>query len=265
MVKFRAKVGETEYPLELEAEENILSGKSSLEQASNIPAAQQKWIYQGRILADSAKVGATGIVDGHVVHVLRSASSVASVQPAVSQPIAPNTAAAAPAPVFTLPPPPLMLSGFDNGMRELLTNSEDVIKNATALLMKILGNIIQNPMEEKYRKIKSSNPTFTAKLQSVKGGIECMKGAGFIEQNGEWVLLPSGDGWNIIVACHRKLEVFNAKVAAKESGQYIQSPSIAQAPTAQSADVSRDLIAMQEFMRALAAMQSGSPQPPRDT
>ena len=46
MVQFRAKIGETEYPLEGNADCRVGEAKMQLEQVSGVPASQQKWIYQ---------------------------------------------------------------------------------------------------------------------------------------------------------------------------------------------------------------------------
>lgn len=49
-------------------------------------------------------------------------------------------------------------------------------------LTKYLENIINNPDEEKYRKIRMSNRIFCDKVKCVEGGLEFLHGAGFIEQ-----------------------------------------------------------------------------------
>lgn len=48
MVQFRAKVGEKEYTIEVEAETRIAEAKMQLEELSGaeLPVPQQKWIYQ---------------------------------------------------------------------------------------------------------------------------------------------------------------------------------------------------------------------------
>lgn len=49
-------------------------------------------------------------------------------------------------------------------------------------LTKYLENILNNPDEEKYRKIRMSNRIFCEKVKDVEGALDFLLGAGFIEQ-----------------------------------------------------------------------------------
>lgn len=155
----------------------------------------------------------------------------------VVSPTARTAAHAAPTavhnPIITAPAVTPLVRGFDKSMEKLLSNSEDVVFNAVGLLFKILNNIVLHPMEEKYRKIKSSNASFSAKIHTVKGGTDCMRSVGFTEVNGEWILYPSAEGWDLLVSCKNKLEIFHGKLtkqrAVLESGSF-SSPSPHAAP-----------------------------------
>ena len=58
---------------------------------------------------------------------------------------------------------------------------------------KMLTNIITNPAEPKFRKIRSSNPSFAAKVYSCKGAPELFKLAGFVDTVEEgFLVLPDG-------------------------------------------------------------------------
>ena len=100
---------------------------------------------------------------------------------------------------------------FDRAIYSLLGNDEEVAKEAIALLLKIISNVISYPMEEKYRKVKNSSAAFNAKIVSVGGGLECLRAVGFQQIGEEWVLVPSAEAWPILLACQAKLDRFMIK------------------------------------------------------
>ena len=53
------------------------------------------------------------------------------------------------------------------------------IKTCTEILCTYLRNILDNPDEEKYRKIRMSNRTFQEKVKDIVGAIEFLQAAGF--------------------------------------------------------------------------------------
>ncbi|CAM9271289.1 unnamed protein product, partial [Ectocarpus fasciculatus] len=196
---------------------------------------------QGRILGDDLTVAAAGLQDGHAVHVVKVAAPTA----------APSTAA----PIASQPAPVAELTReFDQAMEKLLTNAEAVVQNAVGLLLKILNNIVSHPMEEKYRKIKSSNAAFASKVHTTPGGAECMRGAGFAEESGEWVLRPSPRGWDQLVACRNKLQVFSDKLSQRRAPLARPAPA-ASAPGSPPVDPS----AVLAILAALQAAPPGGP------
>ncbi|XP_077288827.1 GDI interacting protein 3 [Arctopsyche grandis] len=62
------------------------------------------------------------------------------------------------------------------------------IESCVEILCKYLDNIISNPTEEKYRKIRMTNRIFCEKVQGVDGALELLRGAGFKEQT-----IPNAD------------------------------------------------------------------------
>ena len=70
---------------------------------------------------------------------------------------------------------------------------------ALTTLQKMLNNIISNPNEEKYRKVKKGNSAFQKRVGSLSGSNELMIAAGFVEEtiDGEayYVILPSAEAW----------------------------------------------------------------------
>jgi hypothetical protein len=165
-----------------------------------------------------------------------------------------STPAVAPA-ALTAPAAPQLMQLFDKAMDKLLTNSEEIVYNAVGLLFKVLSNIVLHPMEEKYRKIKTTNAAFSSKVHSIPGGADCMRAAGFVEANGEWALHPSAQGWDLLVACKNKLELFFGKLS-KQRGVASAGPTpAAAAPSASASPVTDPNAALLALM---AALQSSS-------
>jgi UBX domain-containing protein 6 len=74
----------------------------------------------------------------------------------------------------------------------VLDRAEDCIET----IKKYLNNIVANPSEEKFHKIRTSNRIFSEKVANVEGAFEFMQAAGFSEQimdDGEKYLVWSPD------------------------------------------------------------------------
>ena len=82
-----------------------------------------------------------------------------------------------------------------------MRNSVDNQTWNTALttLSKLLNNIISNPNEEKYRKVKKGNATFNKKIGGLTGCRQLMTAVGFVEEviDGEayYLIRPSAEAW----------------------------------------------------------------------
>ena len=74
-------------------------------------------------------------------------------------------------------------------------NTLDKAEDCIETLKKYLQNIINNPSEEKFQRIRMSNRIFTEKVANVEGSLEFLKAAGFQEQicDGENFLVWSPD------------------------------------------------------------------------
>ncbi|KEH18195.1 putative PUB domain-containing protein [Medicago truncatula] len=64
------------------------------------------------------------------------------------------------------------------------------IRRAFETLLVYVGNVVKNPNEEKYRKIRLSNPLFQDRVGSLYGGVEFLELCGF-ERTGDFLYLPS--------------------------------------------------------------------------
>ncbi|XP_060676124.1 uncharacterized protein LOC107426643 isoform X1 [Ziziphus jujuba] len=79
-------------------------------------------------------------------------------------------------------------------LRSLKRNHKDddgKVRRAFQTLLIYLGNVARNPNEEKYRKIRLSNPLFQERVGSLKGGVEFLELCGFERsEGGEFLYLP---------------------------------------------------------------------------
>lgn len=63
------------------------------------------------------------------------------------------------------------------------------VRRAFQTLIIYVGNVAKNPNEEKYRKIRLSNPLFQDRVGSLNGGVEFLELCGF-ERTGDFLYLP---------------------------------------------------------------------------
>ncbi|XP_071167809.1 peptide-N(4)-(N-acetyl-beta-glucosaminyl)asparagine amidase-like [Mytilus edulis] len=68
-------------------------------------------------------------------------------------------------------------------------NPKDDFVQAAKIILKFADNILSNPNEEKYRKIRLGNPTVETKLLPIVGALECIFEMGF-QEDGEYLTLP---------------------------------------------------------------------------
>ncbi|XP_076443341.1 peptide-N(4)-(N-acetyl-beta-glucosaminyl)asparagine amidase-like [Babylonia areolata] len=71
----------------------------------------------------------------------------------------------------------------------LKENSKEDFLAASELLLKLANNVLHNPNEAKYRRIRIANPLLETKLLPVVGGLECLFDMGF-QEDGEYLTLP---------------------------------------------------------------------------
>ena len=70
---------------------------------------------------------------------------------------------------------------LQSALQKLRTsNAPSVYTTAVTTLEKVLTNIVNNPMEEKYRQVKKANAAFQKRLGGLVGGDDAMKAAGFV-------------------------------------------------------------------------------------
>jgi len=279
IIKF--KLGEVCEELTTETDTLISVLKTTVEKRTGIPSSSQKWIYQGRIISNDSTVEGSGIGEGHVVHVVKTAQPSQNSNPSSTSPTNPSVASQITQPTQITQPIQQRLSPeiqygqqiivFDNAMKKLLLNPEADAKTAVLTLSKIVKNIIDHPLEAKYRQLKTSNAALQKKLFAISGGSECLTALGFMLDNGEWVLVPSPQAWDVLLMCKDKLERFSSRLLSLSlslslDGRGERDPSPAGSPSAPSpslplpAPVTSPILnqetqaALQQMMSALMTM-----------
>lgn len=203
---------------------------------TKIPLSKLKLIFRGRLVADDdskAAVKEYKLEEGSVLHCMGkpiSDSSASAAAPAAATntatppsvvPPAPAIASAArPSPAVAAPPVADPLQAAFQMIRA--SSSPPDYLTAVTTLDKILGNIVNNPMEEKYRKVKKQNAAFQRRLGGRIGGDAAMKATGFVTQQDEgeevYMMHASAEAWPKLMAAKATLEaaVRDAKSAANQ-------------------------------------------------
>ena len=71
----------------------------------------------------------------------------------------------------------------------------DKVEEGVKTLCKLIGNIVNNPAELKYRKIRKSNRAFSEKVASLEGSQQFLEGCGFVSTQMEGAEGAMEDFW----------------------------------------------------------------------
>jgi PUB domain/Ubiquitin family len=202
-------------------------------EATKIPLDKLRLSFRGRLIGDDEDKNAVEefkLEDGSVLHCMGKpevSETPSAVAAAAGSPVASTVGAR-----VTLHPTSHVAtatgSNAGNSLQTAFTtlranNPPQMYATAVTTLDKILNNIISNPMEEKYRKMRKQNPAFQKKLGGLTGGDAAMKGAGFvidIESGQEvYVLHASAEKWPQLMAVKALTEaaVRDANAAANQA------------------------------------------------
>jgi hypothetical protein len=219
-------------PVSLPKDVSPCSLRKLVSEATKIPLDKLRLIFRGRLIGDEEDKNAVEefkLEDGTVLHCMGKPEVGES--PPVSAAGAP-VASAAGAQVTIQPASNLAAAAAGTNAGNSLqaafatlrsNNPPQAYATAVTTLDKILNNIVSNPMEEKYRKMRKQNPAFQKKLGGLTGGDAAMKGAGFIIEieNGEevYVLHASAEKWPQLMAAKAATEaaVRDANAAANQA------------------------------------------------
>ncbi|RHY31195.1 hypothetical protein DYB32_003689 [Aphanomyces invadans] len=83
---------------------------------------------------------------------------------------------------------------------------------AIATLKKMAENILANPTEQKYMKIRLNNEALKRKILDIPHGLQCVQAMGFAPgiEDGYLVIVPTASNWDLVVASKRSLDQFDA-------------------------------------------------------
>jgi len=181
---------------------------------SRIPATSLKLIYCGRVILpkveDTEPVAAKyKLEEGSVVHCMgkpvegdlvapTSVATLATSAPAVSDPTVTSAATSSFQAVDAAPAVNELLHDLHKLQLEGCANVSATYLTALKTLLKVIDNIIQNPLEEKYRVLKCSNAAFLKRLGGLKGSDAVLMKCGFRKTPDNYILDPSAEKWELL-------------------------------------------------------------------
>jgi len=181
--------------------------KKVVQERTGYAPADQRIIFGGKLLSGGT-VSSFGLKSGQAIHMTprhgaaRNTPNTSSLQSSDAGDSGASSATASNS---------LDLDSCLNMVRQA---PEKERKIALKTLLKILENVINNPHEEKYRKINRSNSAFSKRMDGVPGAVNVLKAIGFVEakQNvgdGETVFLTleaTASGWEKLTAGKTKIK-----------------------------------------------------------
>lgn len=210
-------------PIEIKSDANAKSLFEAASKATHIPTAGMKLIFRGRIIANKGDGDEMNVIeefkleDRSVIHCMGkpnppSVDVDASVNVAATSattnsgstviPPAASASASASAPSIAVSSNPLKSS-----LQQMKISHPGIdYKIGLTTLSKLLQNVIQNPMEQKYRKVKKTNAAFEKKLGRLNGANEAILAIGFQTVGEEYVLTPSPEAWPALLESKATLD-----------------------------------------------------------
>lgn len=199
---------------------NATELRQAISSQTKIPMESLRVIYRGRLISNDDQKNAVAeykLEENSVLHCMGKPQTTTP-ETTISSTPASSTATATPTTTTTATPvasastsSTTTVDPLPEAIRKLqVQNSQSDYATAVSTLNKILSNIVKNPMEEKYRQMKKSNPAFQRRLGGLHGGHECMLAAGFVieSQDGQdvYVMQASADKWPQLQAAHMTVE-----------------------------------------------------------
>lgn len=196
-------------PLLVAADESPASFREKASEATKIPLDSMRLIFRGRLVGketDKKVIEEFKLEQDSVIHCMgkpveAAVAPVPSTTTTATGSSVTVTAGTAPATTTTS----AALTTLTSALVTLRTsNASAVYLTAVATLEKVLANIANNPMEEKYRKVKRGNAAFNKRLGGLPGGEACMIAVGFSIDTGDgdggsYMMHPSPEAWPKLV------------------------------------------------------------------
>ena len=226
--------------------------RDKISQVTHIPLSHLKVIYRGRLIPShdtDCVVSEFRLEHDSVLHCLgkpqapapsattaeaaatasapttsNPSSSAVPVQPTLAA--APATTSAAPTATTTTSSSSSLTAALDRMRRAVASPA----RYGTALqtLVKLLDNIVQHPLEEKYRRVKSTNAAFAKRLGQVPHGTDVLQAVGFALQPHEtpptYVLQASPQAWPQVLEHQATLQQALAKHEQEQQAATVPPP-----------------------------------------
>lgn len=188
---------------------------AAIERETGYAIADQRLILKGQMLKDASKsLSAYGVAPEVVVHLVPKPNAVPHGGAASSS----STQAGA----------GIAADPLEAAIMKMKTAPTKDLKVALKTLQKIVENVVNQPLEEKYRKIKRANPALSKRLDHVPGAFDCLLAIGFIESapsDGSEKLLTleaSEAAWAKILQGNKRLK---EELAAAETSAATPAPN----------------------------------------
>lgn len=222
-----AKEGSPRIPLKISKSISVSDLLSAIASATQIPSP--KVIFRGRLVKQGAGTSSDAVTefkleDGCVLHCMgkpseggaTTNSSVAIPSTSSSLPsVSVGTTAAPPTAPSVAPAAAPATTPLSAALAQLrIRNPPATYQTAITTLLKLLKNITENPMEEKYRRIKKANPAFNKRLGGVTGARDVIVACGFVETDTLYELSPTPEAWPALLETVRTVETIAAATAA---------------------------------------------------
>lgn len=216
---------------------SISTLKEKASEATKIPLAKMKLIFRGRIVTGDAEllISKFNIENDTVVHCLGKpdVTAAAASNQTETKETTSATASTVTAPTSTSSSTTATKESSPKTMEACLQkvksqNSSEIYITALQTLSKMASNIIQKPLEEKYRKVKLSNAAFGRRIGNVPGGMDCIYAYGFTastENADQLVLNASAEAWTNLNEAKKKVDSEWNKAKQETQGQPNQVPS----------------------------------------
>jgi hypothetical protein len=213
--KFLLSALNLNFEADVDAESPISNIKKQISSQSTLEWDEQKWVYKGKVLLNEASLASVGFVDGDAIHVLKSVRAISETQQ-----------------LSSTTPQYMPVPHFDSAMRSLLSENsdEEKIKQCILTISKVLKNIINKPLEEKYRKLKATNPLVQQKILNCVGAQDLLTAMGFALVGEEYVVQANYMAWNNITACNAKLDKFIVKLQSAATAEPATAAALPPAP-----------------------------------
>lgn len=209
-------------PIQVTASDSPKSFREKASEATKIPLDSIRLIFRGRLVGnetDKKVVEEFKLEQDSVIHCMGKPVETLPVPSSSSSDIlAAGSKVTVTAPTPTAAPiatPTITLTTALANLRAL--NSSSSYLTAVTTLEKILSNIANHPLEEKYRKVKRGNAAFNKRLGGIPGGESAMLSVGFsidtVDGEAFYVMHPSPEAWPKLVQDRAELAVASQSAA----------------------------------------------------